>query len=132
MAKIKHVAMTVNNPDSAASCYCEVFDLREVMRTDDNEAVALTDGHISFVLLKVKTDPYGGGRLGLHHFGFEVDDVLAIDGRLQKLGATEITEYNEKHDERENPTDPWVGEKKWIGPDGVTIDINQDGWDIGN
>jgi len=132
MAKIKHVAMTVNDPGAAADFYREAFDLREVMRTDDNDAVVLTDEYISFVLLKVKTDPYGGGRSGLHHFGFEVDDVLATDAKLQRLGGSEISEYNELHDSRDDPAAPWVGEKKWLGPDGVTIDINQDGWNIGD
>ena len=79
MAKIKHIALTTQDPDKAATFYKEAFGLKEIRRSP-NGAVFLTDGYINLAILNWKTEKdadvgtNGPNYSGIHHFGFEVDD----------------------------------------------------------
>jgi catechol 2,3-dioxygenase-like lactoylglutathione lyase family enzyme len=126
MPKIKHIAVTTNDLAGSAEFYKGAFGLKEILR--DDEKVILTDGYIVFALLVFEADKYGGGRPGLHHFGFEIDDMDAIEEKMRELGGRETTEYNETYGNREGMPDNWVGEKKWTDPQGVAFDINPTGW----
>ena len=53
MAKIKHIALTTENPGKTAAFYKEAFGLTEVRRSP-NGAVFLTDGHINLAILNWK------------------------------------------------------------------------------
>ena len=54
MAKIKHVAITCQDPDTVARFYKEGFDLVEVARND--RQIQLTDGDINLTILRWKTN----------------------------------------------------------------------------
>ena len=128
MAKIRHIALTAADPSATADFYKTAFDLTEVRRAPDDEAVILSDGYITMAILKFKTDSYGGGRPGLHHFGFLVDEMDETETKLSDLGGTENVEWNDLNGNREGDKSRWIGEKKWLAPDGVAFDINPTGW----
>ncbi len=126
MSKIRHIALTTNDLEGSAEFYKGSFGLDEISRND--EAVILTDGYIVFALLAFRADRYGGGRPGLHHFGFKIDDLNSVEEKMSALGGQEMNEYNQKYGNREGTPDDWVGEKKWMDPQGVAFDINPTGW----
>lgn len=126
MSKIRHIAVTTNDLARSAEFYKGAFGLDEIKRSD--EAVILTDGYIVFALLFFLADRYGGGRPGLHHFGFQIDDMDEVEGRMHALGGREMVEYNQAYGNREGTPNNWVGEKKWMDPEGVAFDINPTGW----
>ena len=125
-AKLRHIAITVPDPHKAAEFYMKVFGLKKVGETDWENArgVYLSDGVMNLALLHYKTEAAAGTRgrgfVGLHHFGFWVDDVAAQRGTIEAQGG--------RH---------WMGEPKEGGgyyevkfhdPDGVVVDITATGW----
>ena len=54
MAKLKHIAMSVPDPEGIADFYCQAFDMTRVGTTNPPLAtgVYITDGVITFALLK--------------------------------------------------------------------------------
>ena len=79
MARIKHIALTTKEPATVAEFYKNAFGLKELRRSNGN--VFLTDGHIHVAVLKTKGEAapdmgaHGPHFAGVHHFGFEVDDL---------------------------------------------------------
>ena len=80
MARIRHIALTTENPAKTAAFYKEAFGLKEVRRSP-NGAVFLTDGHINLAVLNLKDNrsadvgAHGENFTGIHHFGFEVEEL---------------------------------------------------------
>ena len=128
MAKIRHIGITTRDPGATAEFFKAAFGLVEVERSPDNAGVVLSDGYINVTLLGFKFDRYGGGQPGLHHFGFHVENLEEAEARLAPLGAVELKEWNQTYGNKEGTPDHWVGERKWMTPDGVTIDVNPTGW----
>ncbi len=126
MAKLRHIAITVPDPHKAAEFYMRAFDMRKVGETDwaNARGVYLTDGTINVALLHYKTEEAAGARgrdfVGVHHFGFLVEDVEATRTKIEAAGG--------KH---------WMGEEKKAGgfyevkfhdPNGIAFDISANGW----
>ena len=94
-AKIKHIAITTQDPDKVASFYKAAFDLKEVARNE--RQVQLSDGDINLTILKWKTDndadvgPDGPNYSGIHHLGFQVDDLNQACDQAEKLQAQALT-----------------------------------------
>ena len=94
MAKLRHIAVTVPDPEKAAEFYIRAFGLRRVGKTDWEGAhgVYLTDGVMNIALLHYRKEEYAGARgrdfVGLHHFGFIVEDVAAARGAIEAAGGT--------------------------------------------
>jgi catechol 2,3-dioxygenase-like lactoylglutathione lyase family enzyme len=125
MAKLRHIAITVPDPEKAAEFYMQAFGLKKVGETDWTNArgVYLSDGVINLALLNYKTDEAAGKRgvdyVGIHHFGFWVDDVAETTKAIEAAGG--------KH---------WMGEAveggfyeiKYHDPNGIVVDITANGW----
>jgi catechol 2,3-dioxygenase-like lactoylglutathione lyase family enzyme len=126
MAKLRHIAITVPDPEKAAEFYMRAFGMQKVGETDWENArgVYLSDGTINIALLSYKTEEAAGKRgrdfVGVHHFGFLVDDVEAAMKAVEDAGATH-----------------WMGEPsggakfyevKYHDPDGIAFDITANGW----
>jgi len=126
MAKLRHIAITVPDPEKAAAFYMQAFGLRRVGATnwEGAEGVYLTDGVINIALLRYKQEKYAGvrgtGYVGAHHFGFIVEDVAGARAAIEAAGGTH-----------------WMGEPaegagfyevKYYDPDGGAFDITANGW----
>lgn len=132
MARIKHIAITTGDPESAAAFYKEAFDLQEVSRNE--RQVLLSDGYINLTILRWKTEqdpdvgPDGPNYSGIHHIGFQVDDLEASCARLEKANGKALTVRDV--DTPDGAPRRQRAEAKWAGPDGVVIDISQPGWAV--
>src|SRR5881392_2175073 len=135
MARIKHIALTTKEPAKVAEFYKSAFGLKELRRSP-NGAVFLTDGHINVAILNYKTEKdadvgaHGPNFNGIHHFGFEVDDLDKAAEQLQHANALQLTE-KDGLDMEMVAGGHRNFEMKWAGPDGVVIDISHTGWDNG-
>jgi catechol 2,3-dioxygenase-like lactoylglutathione lyase family enzyme len=126
MAKLRHIAITVPDPWKAAEFYMRAFGMRKVGETDWENArgVYLTDGTINLALLNYKTEQAAGARgrdfVGVHHFGFLVEDVAETRGAIEAAGG--------KHWMGEAKKDGGFYEVKFHDPDGIAFDITANGW----
>lgn len=132
MAKIKHIALTTQDPDKVASFYKEAFGLEEIRRSP-NGAVFLTDGYINLAILKWKTEKdadvgaNGPNYSGIHHLGFQVEDLEEACAKLTNVEAKQLTQ-KDGLDTAMEPRGRRNFEMKWAGPDDVVIDISHTGW----
>ena len=55
MARIKHIALTTQNPAKVATFYKDALGLKEIRRSPSG-AVFLTDGYINLAILNWKTE----------------------------------------------------------------------------
>ena len=136
MAKLKYIAIASQDPKKTAEFYRSVFGLKQVGNVDGEnaEGVYLSDGDISIAILKFKNETLAGEEFGveysgLHHIGFQVDDLSEADGRLQ---AAEVQPHSEINAVRRSEMGNGHGGRNvalnYSGPDGVMIDISQIGW----
>ncbi|MGZ8450955.1 MAG: VOC family protein [Candidatus Binatia bacterium] len=135
MAKIKHIAIATQDPEKTAQFYKEVFGLKEIAKINSPGATGyhLTDGDINFAVLKFKNDqtagvPQGKAYSGLHHIGFEVDSIEAVDKKLADAGAPIRDDINQALGLGRNLASHVNAEVKYNAPDGVIIDISETGW----
>ena len=132
MAKIRHIALTTEDPAKAAEFYKEAFDLKEIRRSE-NGAVFLSDGYINLAILNWKTEkdadvgPNGPNYNGIHHIGFQVGDLDEACQKMEKVRGKQLTS-REGLDTSMAPAGPRNFEMKWAGPDDVVIDISHTGW----
>ena len=136
MAKLRHLAIATDDPDRTAQFYIDVLEFKKVRAAEGKwgHGHILSDGTINLAILKFVTDEAAGvekgmGFRGLHHIGFEVDDVEGTAQRVEAAGANARTDIDEAlgipHD------GPIKGEFKYEGPDGVVFDLSQPGvWQL--
>lgn len=118
MAKIRHVAISTEDPEKTAAWYKEVFGLEEVGRSP--AGVYLSDGDINFAVLRIRSkDDPSKIELGMSHFGFVVEDPQATFRKLEEMGAQRLPDV---------PIGGQYFEVKYQGPDGVTVDVSEHGW----
>ena len=118
-AKIRHVAISTEDPEKTAAWYKEVFGLEEVGRSPSG-GIYLSDGDINFAVLRIRAkDDSGRVETGVHHFGFVVEDPEATYQKLDAMGAARLPTV---------PLGDQYFEVKYLGPDGVTVDVGEHGW----
>jgi methylmalonyl-CoA/ethylmalonyl-CoA epimerase len=95
MAKLRHLAISVPDIETAAKFYCDTFGLERVgfAATPYGDGLSLTDGVVNLTLLHFHTDDAAGDErgkdfVGLHHFGFVVDDLDRASGAIERNGGT--------------------------------------------
>ena len=125
MARIKHIALSTDDPVKTAEFYKNIFGLKELRREPADtgaDGVWLSDGYIYFAILKYGGDDtpnLGEGPStvkGIHHIGFYVDDLEAAHATMEGAGGTECQGSSKVN-------------RKFKGPDGLMIDIRARGWD---
>jgi len=143
MARIKHIALVTDDPVATAEFYKEHFGLTELYRrpsTTGEYGVWLSDGYIYFAILKygdADAPKLGVGQTsdlrGIHHIGFQVDDLDATATELRSAGVKKVPMEMHDHEEREvTPMRAASGgalNLKYLGPDEVQFDVRQKGWD---
>ena len=94
MARIRHIAITAEDPFVTAELFKQAFGLEELERGDSELAreVYLTDGYINVAIVcwkrtKETPNPYPQG-YGLDHFGLQVEDLDGAEARAKQAGAT--------------------------------------------
>src|SRR5262249_38538788 len=133
MAKLRHLAIASRDPDATAQFYMDVFGFSKLRTTErpTHYGHILRDGTINLAILKFKTDgaagiERGAGYSGLHHIGFEVEDVTAAAARVTAAAGSPRTDIDEALGIRAD--DVRKGELKYAGPDGVLFDLGEPGF----
>jgi catechol 2,3-dioxygenase-like lactoylglutathione lyase family enzyme len=124
MARIKHIALSTDDPAKTAEFYKETFGLTELRREPKDtgaDGVWLSDGYIYFAVLKHGSEDTpnvgeGTSTKGVHHIGFYVDDLEGAHATLEHAGCTECPGSSKVN-------------RKFKGPDGLMIDVRARGWD---
>jgi len=136
VAKLRHLAIATSDPRGTAQFYIDAFEFRLVRTAEGvwGEGLILSDGTINLAILRFRTDEAAGverGRHfeGLHHIGFEVDDVDDAARRVSAIGARPREDIDAAlglvHD------GPVKGEFKYEGPGGVVFDLSEPGvWQL--
>jgi catechol 2,3-dioxygenase-like lactoylglutathione lyase family enzyme len=114
MGKLRHISISVDDIAASAEFYKQTFDLEEVHRVDD--AVHLSDGVVSLVIIGTGNNPNSKGRRGLHHFGVLVDDLDDATGRVEANGGKHIGHIVGVGSGPEN-------QRKFTDPDGIFLDV---------
>jgi glyoxylase I family protein len=135
MPKIKHIAIATQDADKTAKFYIDVFGLKEIGKVDSPNASGyyLSDGDINMAILNFKNDQAAGERgkeySGIHHIGFQVEDMDEATSKLASVGSEPMHEVNNAlgvghgHAPRASNV-----EVKYTGPDGVMVDVSFTGW----
>jgi len=90
MAKLRHIAITVPDPDKAAAFYMRAFGMQKVGETDwaNARGVYLSDGTINVALLHYKTEEAAGAKhwmgepadgTGFYEVKYHDPDGIAFD-----------------------------------------------------
>ncbi len=134
MAQIKHIAIATQDADATAKYYKEVFGLREIAKLDSPNAKGyyLSDGNINLAILDFQNDQvagpeYGQSYSGIHHIGFEVENLEEIAERLKAANSEPREDINQALGVGTGHRTANV-EVKYGGPDGVIIDVSETGW----
>ena len=135
MAKIKHIALSTQDVDKTAKFYIDVFGMKEIARIDGPAARGyyLSDGDLNFAILNFKNDAVAGVERGkdwsgIHHIGFQVESLEAIAERLAAAGSEPRDDINEALGVSYGRESHGNVEVKYVGPDGVTLDVSESGW----
>ena len=136
MPKIKHIALSTQDPDKTAKFYMDVFGLKQVGRIDSPNTTGyyLTDGDLNLAILKFKNDAVAGVERGkdwsgIHHFGFQVENLDDITERLAAAGSPRRDDINAALGVGGHGDKRYANvEVKYTGPDGVTVDVSESGW----
>jgi len=119
MAKIRHVAIKVEDQEKTATFYKQTFGLTEIWRgparADGHRAIYLSDGYINLAIL-----PARGEREGIDHFGFHVDDMEETLRVAAASGA--------KGEANVKPRDGRFAEMGIHDPAGTLVDVSVHGW----
>src|SRR5258705_9175506 len=132
MPRIKHIALTTKDPGKTADFYKEAFGLQEIRRAP-NGAVFLTDGYINLAILNWKTEKSadvgadGPNYSGIHHFGFEVEDLDEAAANIERAHGERLEEKAGLDMEMAAGGHRNFG-MKWAGPARGGVGISQTGW----
>ena len=131
MARLRHIAVCVNDLDKAAEFYAKVFEFKKIGREDLDigSAIYMSDGVINMARLNFKGKggaaasdlKEGQAFVGAHHFGIQVDDLAETQKRIESAGGTFFFDLGEGKDKVNF-------ERKFKDPDGIIFDISQKGW----
>lgn len=121
MAKIRHISIQCDDPESLADFYKEVFGLKEMRRIGLEDrgqgAIYLSDGVVSFELIRITDPDFPNFRpMGLNHVGFVVSDLDECVAKAEANGAVTV-----KKCEEVVPGQLW--EYKMRDPAGIDLDI---------
>ena len=116
--KIRHLALFARDPAALARYYEKVFEMKVVHRSPSGENFFMSDGYITFAILKHRLT--GSAPVGINHFGFAVSDRKEIESRIAEFGLEEP---------KKRPDDRPYAEYRACDPEGNFFDISQHGFD---
>jgi methylmalonyl-CoA/ethylmalonyl-CoA epimerase len=115
MAKLRHVALIVEDPEASAKFFEQAFDMKRAGTA--RRGIYLSDGTVNLALLKRESEKE---RVGIYHFGMWVDDLDSSEKRLLAAGGQYLAG---------RPTSPnSFYEAKYRDPNGIVFDLTHTGW----
>lgn len=124
MAKLRHLAIVVKDLEASVRFYEQCFDMKRAFSAG-NMAVYLTDGVMNLAVLSYDAvnrpgAPTADGRLGIHHFGFRVEDLQTSEARIKAAGGQYCFDFGDPKGMN--------FERKFVDPEGILFDISEKGW----
>jgi predicted enzyme related to lactoylglutathione lyase len=124
-ARIRHIALCVKDIKATADFYEKAFGLK---RTEIKEGKTawncyMSDGEVNLALLQYKSEVGSGvpaGWTGIHHFGFQCDDLPKQQKQIEKAGGVFFFDLGDPEDDG--------FERKFKDPNGIIFDLNWKGW----
>jgi len=114
MAKLRHIALIVPDPEKAAKFFEDAFEMKIAGRA--RRGVYVSDGVMNVALLKQEGDE----KVGLYHYGMWVDDLDDAEKKVVKAGGSYLAG---------RPTSPQsYYEAKFKDPLGIVFDLTHTGW----
>ena len=126
MAKLRHIAMVVEEMEKTAAFYEQSFGMKRVRQHET--AIGLSDGVVSLVIIHPSNENMkGDSRRGLHHVGFLVDDMEEASATVEANGAVFHSGISAARGS--------VGERKYRDPNGQIFDLTgaeyaRDHWQV--
>ena len=115
MAKLRHIAIIVPDPEAAAKFFEDAFDMKRAGTA--RRGIYMSDGTVNVALLKKETEKE---KIGIYHFGMWVDDLDAAEKKVIDAGGTYLAG---------RPTSPnSFYEAKYRDPLGIVFDLTHKGW----
>jgi lactoylglutathione lyase len=115
MAKLRHVALIVEDPEASAQFFEKAFDMKRAGKA--RRGIYMSDGTINVALLKKEGDKE---KVGIYHFGMWVDDLDSAERKVVDAGGEYLAG---------RPTSPnSFYEAKYRNPDGIVFDLTHSGW----
>src|SRR4029077_14335200 len=114
MAKLRHIALIVPDPEKAAKFFEEAFDMKVAGKA--RGGLYVSDGTINVALLKQE----GNEKVGIYHLGMWVDDLDQAEKKVVDAGGKYLAG---------RPTSPnSFYEAKYQSPAGWVSDLTHKGW----
>ena len=114
MAKLRHIALIVPDPEKAAKFFEDAFEMKIAGKARRGHYVS--DGVINVALLKQEGDE----KIGIYHFGMWVDDLDEAEKKVVNAGGSYLAG---------RPTSPQsYYEAKYKDPLGIVFDLTHTGW----
>ena len=115
MAKLRHIAMVVEEMEKTAKFYEKSFGMKRVRQTET--AIGLSDGVVSLVIIHPSNvNMKGDSRRGLHHLGFLVEDMEGETAKAVANGAVRAGGIINSEHGKET-------ERKFRDPNGQVFDL---------
>jgi methylmalonyl-CoA/ethylmalonyl-CoA epimerase len=115
MAKLRHVALIVEDPEASAKFFEQAFDMTRA--GTGRRGIYMSDGVINVALLKKESDKE---RIGIYHFGMWVDDLEAAEKKVVDAGGVYLAG-------RPTSANSFY-EAKYRDPSGIVFDLTHTGW----
>ncbi len=123
MARLRHIALSVADLDTARKFFAEAFDMKEVGKAATG--VYMSDGTVNIALLARGGRPLGhegeAPFYGIDHFGIWVDDIAEARRKVEAAGAEHVM-----GEPTGNPDTFY--EVKYRDPLGQIFDLTENGW----
>lgn len=119
---LRHIAISVPDKEKAAKFYEDTFGFKRMSQSA--VATRLSDGVMNLTLLQFRNEDDAGDErgmhfVGVHHFGFWVDDLESSKASIEANGG-------KYHPGPAVP--PENAEHKFRDPNGIVFDISTHGW----
>lgn len=115
MAKLRHIAILVADPEASAKFFERAFDLKRVGYA--RCGIYLSDGTVNIALLQIETDEE---KPGLAHFGMWVDDLAEAERKVEAAGGQYLMG-------RPDSSEAFY-ECKYREENGIEFDLTDRGW----
>jgi lactoylglutathione lyase len=114
MAKLRHIALIVPDPEKAAKFFEEAFEMKIAGKA--RRGLYVSDGVMNVALLKQEGDE----KVGIYHFGMWVDDLDEAEKKVVNAGGSYL-------EGRPTSAQSYY-EAKYRDPLGIVFDLTHTGW----
>jgi methylmalonyl-CoA/ethylmalonyl-CoA epimerase len=122
MAKLRHIALIVPDPEKAAKFFEQAFDMKVAGKA--RRGLYVSDGTMNVALLRQQGDE----KVGIYHFGMWVDDLDEAEKKVVEAGGTYLEGRPPRSPESKAADAHSYYEAKYQDPLGIVFDLTHTGW----